>query len=182
MDAECFRLRRHSKQLEKRYRKLGSFTDRLEWVQHERHRHKIYRLKESTYWNLRLSADSSSSQKLWRSLSSSRTKQMSKAVPTAQQLLDFFNAKVNAVRQSAGNTPVQSTLGPSPVVFEKFDECPASVVARTINSSQSETCELDPIPSDILKQFLPELLPYITDMCNASLQEGCLPASQRRAS
>ena len=33
----------------------------------------------------------------------------------------------------------------------------------------------------MLKQFLPELLPYITDMCNASLQEGCLPMSQRHA-
>jgi len=82
--------------------------------------------------------------------------------------------------QSTGNSPVQSTLGPSPVVFETFDECPASDVARTINSSQSKMSEPDPFPTDILKQFLQELLPYITDMCNASLQEGCLSTSQRR--
>jgi len=47
-----------------------------------------------------------------------------------------------------------------------------------IGVSQSKTCELDPLPTDVLKQFLPELLPYITDMCNASLQEGCLPMSE----
>ena len=54
-------------------------------------------------------------------------------------------------------------------------------VTKTISASKSKTCELDPLPTDVLKQFLPELLPFITDMCNASLQQGCLPLSQRRA-
>jgi len=111
MDAECFSLRRLSKRLEKRYRRSGLATDRLEWVQHERRRHKIYRQKESAYWNLRLSADASSSKRLWRTLNSmmgaSQTKQTSKTVPTAQHLLDFFNAKINVVRQSTGNRLLQ---------------------------------------------------------------------------
>ena len=33
----------------------------------------------------------------------------------------------------------------------------------------------------VMKEFLPELLPFIVDMCNASLAEGCLPVSQRHA-
>ena len=33
----------------------------------------------------------------------------------------------------------------------------------------------------ILKEFLPELLLFVTRMCNASLQEGILPLSQRHA-
>ena len=33
--------------------------------------------------------------------------------------------------------------------------------------------------TDILKQFLLVLLPYITKMCNALLREGILPTSQR---
>ena len=47
--------------------------------------------------------------------------------------------------------------------------------------ASSKSCELDPIPPDMLKKFLPELLPFITDLCNASLQQGCLPLSQRHA-
>jgi len=50
------------------------------------------------------------------------TKQMSKAVSSAQ-LFDFFSTKVNAVHQSTGYTPVQTILGQSPAVFEKFDQC-----------------------------------------------------------
>jgi len=47
--------------------------------------------------------------KLWHSRSSlvgsRRTKQMLKTVSSAQQLLDFFNAKGNAVQTTLGQTP-----------------------------------------------------------------------------
>ena len=40
---------------------------------------------------------------------------------------------------------------------------------------------LDPLPTAVLKEFLPELLPFLTDLCNASLTEGSLPVTQRHA-
>jgi len=48
-------------------------------------------------------------------------------------------------------------------------------------SGTTKTCALDPVLTSIVKQFLPELLPYLTAMCNTSLQQGCLPLSQRHA-
>ena len=44
-----------------------------------------------------------------------------------------------------------------------------------------KSCQLDPLPTYILKDFLPDLLPYIPEMCNGSLKVGCLPLSQRNA-
>jgi len=55
------------------------------------------------------------------------------------------------------------------VVFDLVWSCGVIVIA------------LDPVPTTIVKQFLPELLPYLTAMCNTSLQRGCPPESQRRA-
>jgi len=72
-------------------------------------------------------------------------------------------------------------LDPAPATFEKFDVCSPDDVRQIINASQSKTSELDPLPTDVLKQFFPEPLPYINDICNASLQQGCLPPSQRHA-
>ena len=43
----------------------------------------------------------------------------------------------------------------------------------------SKSCQLDPLPTLILKDFLPDLLPYITERCNGSLEVGRLPLSQR---
>jgi len=50
-------------------------------------------------------------------------------------------------------------------------------------AAPSKSCELEPIPTAILKLFLPEFALYIhvTKMCNASLREGMLPTSQRSA-
>jgi hypothetical protein len=62
--------------------------------------------------------------------------------------------------------------------FQPFTE---EEVSRVITAAPSKSCELDPIPTDILKQFLPELPPFIAKMCNASLHEGMLPVSQRQA-
>ena len=54
-------------------------------------------------------------------------------------------------------------------------------VGRIIMSSQSKSCASDPLPTNTLKEFLPEILPFITDMCNTSLRQGMLSLSQRHA-
>ena len=70
-----------------------------------------------------------------------------------------------ASRQVYVTVLFRHTLDPAPATFEKFDVCSADDVRRIINASQTKTSELDPLPTDVLKQFLPELLPYIIDMC-----------------
>ena len=52
---------------------------------------------------------------------------------------------------------------------------------KIINSKPIKSCSQDPISANIFRQFLLELLPFITGMCNKSLQEGWLPVSQRHA-
>ena len=76
--------------------------------------------------------------------------------------------------ESTANCQVQSPL-------DKFDICSEEEVRETVCSAESKTYVLDALPTDILKRLLPELLPFVTAMCNASLQQGGLPLSQRRA-
>ena len=52
---------------------------------------------------------------------------------------------------------------------------------RTIMISQSKSCALDPLPTNILTEFLPEILPFMENMCNTSLRQGVLSLSQRHA-
>jgi len=63
-------------------------------------------------------------------------------------------------------------------IFELYNE---EDISRITSAAPLKSWELDPIPTDILMQFLPVLVPYITKMCNASLREGLLPNSQRSA-
>ena len=50
-------------------------------------------------------------------------------------------------------------------------------LVRYINSSNNNSNN----SNNIFKEFLQELLPFITDMCNASLTHGCLSVSHRHA-
>ena len=59
--------------------------------------------------------------------------------------------------------------------FQLYTEADRS---RIITAAPSKSCDLDPLQTDILRQFLPELQPYMIKMCNASLRDGSLPMSQ----
>ena len=72
-------------------------------------------------------------------------------------------------------------LPPTTTTINCFQLYTEADMTRIITAAPSKSCDLDPLPTDILRQFLPELLPYITKMCNASLRDGTLPISQRSA-
>ena len=52
---------------------------------------------------------------------------------------------------------------------------------KVIGSSAAKSCDLDPAPTFLIKEFLDPLLPFLTRLCNVSLQEGRLPSSQTTA-
>ena len=48
-------------------------------------------------------------------------------------------------------------------------------------SASTKSRALDPLPTHVFKEFLLELLSYITDMCNAPLSQATIPVTQRHA-
>ena len=125
IDSECTQLRRLSRMLERRFKKMKLPSDKLEWVKQERLRHRAHREKEEAYWNEQLLKQSKQQRKLWSSmaklLGKSTEKQPSQNHPTADDIMRFFNDKVASVRQDTEGVPVESSLPPSPAVFNKFE-------------------------------------------------------------
>ena len=52
-------------------------------------------------------------------------------------------------------------------------------IQKVIKSSPDKSCELDPIPTWLLKSCLPELRPLVTKIINISLKTGYIPASYK---
>jgi len=142
-------------------------------------------MKERAYWMARVCSEAKHPQQLWRSLNTlmgaSEKNNLPKNCPSAQEFANFFEAKVAAVRKVTGNSGMSMELQPATEVFDHFETCTSTEVNAVITRAPSKSCEMDPIPTDVLKKFLPELLPYITYMCNSSLQQGNFPLSQRHA-
>ena len=68
--------------------------------------------------------------------------------------------------------------------MENFDTLTPDAIGdvkNIITWALSKSCDLDPLPTNILKEFMPELMPFLTEMCNKSLSQGCLPQSQHHA-
>jgi len=111
-------------------------------------------------------------------LGAPKSKPVPNNVPSAQDFLDFFNKKVEAVCEETGQGPATTFLPPAAETLNCFQLYTEADVAKVITAAPSKSRELYPIPTDILKQFLPVLLPYITKMCNTSLQHGILPTTR----
>ena len=58
-----------------------------------------------------------------------------------------------------------------------FKPVSAEEISRIIGASPSKHCLLDPAPTWLIKQLLPDLAETIAKMCNMSLEEGIFPNS-----
>ena len=95
----------------------------------------------------------------------------------AQNFSSFFKEKIDII-----TTELESLSPPSPS-YNDFNGAPLGQftpaceeeIKEIIIKSASKSCDLDPIPTDLLKYVIDELLPYITVIVNDSLSSGEVP-------
>ena len=56
--------------------------------------------------------------------------------------------------------------------LSQFDPITSEEVTRIISSMATKSCELDAIPTSVLKQITPSIVPTITKIINISLTQG----------
>jgi hypothetical protein len=99
----------------------------------------------------------------------------------AQKFLTFFIDKVNQVRLSTSSTTISSNeTPPSPsahnLILSRFELASQKEVKKTIMSISDSTCELDPVPTRVVKKCLPAFLPLITALVNKIFEDGLPPS------
>ena len=102
----------------------------------------------------------------------------------AHAFCEFFITKITNVRDGSEAVPqlsVPSLEAPISLLKKKCTlsglPCRRRWVSCMVSTSESKTCELDPIPTGLLKQCAPELTPVITAIINESLSTGVIPDS-----
>ena len=109
----------------------------------------------------------------------------------AQRFSDHFTDKVRHIRQGMcdrddNHSSVTRAALSDDVCFDgvpliNFMPITESDVERRVAVAPSKTCELDPIPTWLLKQCSSELVPLITTIINASLTKSVVPPDFKRA-
>ena len=95
---------------------------------------------------------------------------------------DHFISKVENLREQflhpkRCNMETPLYLDTPKSTLREFTVMTSDDIQRTIMSSPSKSCQLDPLPTGILKQCLKTLLPAIVKIVNASLKNGSVPSA-----
>ena len=105
----------------------------------------------------------------------------------AEEFHQYFTQKIDNIRSPTDSRSITNTLDPlPPTAYQSAELCefqPASAddIRRIIVQSSSKSCELDPMPTNLLKDNIDTLAPIITDIINTSLQSGVVPAAMKHA-
>ena len=91
----------------------------------------------------------------------------------ANEFADYFHNKILQIRKRfEGIPPHNEPTDYSVPQLRKFAPMTVKEVDLIIKQMKTKSCELDDIPTNILKQMLPQVIGLITKIVNLSLEEG----------
>jgi Reverse transcriptase (RNA-dependent DNA polymerase) len=92
----------------------------------------------------------------------------------------FFTSKVDKIRALTLSAPppdIKSLQFATP--FSSFEPVSVAEVAQMLSRTPAKQCLLDPAPTWLVKRASDVLAPVLSEMCNASLQSGEIPGTQK---
>ena len=108
----------------------------------------------------------------------------------ANKFNDFFLDKIVKIREGLFSSLSRDSLqtlkeklfpGTSMNKLQHFTPASEEEIKKILKKSSSATCELDPMPTHLLKEHVDTLAPIITKMVNSSLETGACPTAFKHA-
>ena len=103
----------------------------------------------------------------------------------AQTFSDFFSSKVmkirEAIHQDSSISPLRDESPFTGEPLSTFIPATEQEVLKLLSKAPDKYCDLDPIPTWIVKQCAPQLIPLITAIVNQSLETSFVPPAFKKA-
>ena len=107
---------------------------------------------------------------------------------SSNDFMNFFASKIVNIREKIitmqlSNTALHQTVHCSVPEenFHLFIAIGEEKLSKLFKSSKSTTCMLDPIPTKLLKEMLPEVIDPLLNIINSSLSLGYVPKTFKLA-
>src|ERR1043165_3893475 len=156
--------------------------------------HKLIAAAKKKYYSSPIHSSSSNPRHLWRAVNYLLHRKSPSPLPScipspslADTFCSFFLDKVSSLRftlqsllaSNSSNTDSPPFSNPTPPAsqpsFPIFSPATETEVSLLLNSLPNKQCELDPIPTSLLKDCASVLVPVITKIINLSLSTGNFP-------
>ena len=191
MTSKLLYCKRSCRQLERRWRRSRSGYDRSKYRNYRNLCNRLMTEAKSQYFSNLIDENSDNPRRLWDTINNILHRTPASALPESnnvKSLCDhfakYFCDKIRTIRANFSNqvNDVPSVQKPK-IRTQLFNLEPASEdeVRKIIMKSASKSCDLDPIPTNILKALLDILIKPITTIINLSLESGTFPISFKEA-
>ena len=148
---------------------------------------------ESTYYRDVVVNNKHDSRKLFKVLNTIMHRNRHNPMPEsnnstelATNFRDFFMSKIQKIRDSFTDSPDDDPFefdveGRSNVTLSRFQHVTIADINKLIGQSSDKSCELDPIPTYLVKQCAPVLAKIICRIINLSMDQACFPNAFKNA-
>ena len=143
------------------------------------------------YYSELVQSNSNQPRQLWNTVNNILHRRHSPSLPTslpvasvAQSFAKFFDEKITKLRASIPSTYMSPHLpAPSavPSVLSLFQPATVVEITKIITHLPNKQCDLDPLPTFLLKKCLSVLAPTITNIINLSLSTGEFPSNFKQS-
>ncbi len=93
----------------------------------------------------------------------------------------FFANKIEAIRTCLPDIRPSPVTRQTTAVLDLLTPASEDEICNIISKSPAKSCELDPIPTSLLKKCMSSIVPAITQIINTSLDTGVVPEDLKRA-
>lgn len=181
--------KRETRRLERKWKKSKLEVDHEILKCSAKEYSKMLNLAKYDFYRQRF--QSTNPQQLWRQVNKILRPRNVKILPSlnipdndlAEKFADFFANKILNIILSI-NSQQPYTCLPNPTLnseFLMFHPISSDLVESIISSSSTATCDLDPLPTSVLKLVSNAIAPIITSIINISFTTGIFPKSLKYA-
>lgn len=176
---ELHQLKTASSRLEWLYKKTGLTVHSQMYSDHLHHYKNALTTAKSSYYSNLINTGKGNNRVLFSTvghlLQPPKTLPPNISTNQCTAFLDFFSSKINTIQQLA-SVASGVHLGWTPLA--NFSSAPSQkpvsehTVSQLILKAKTTTCQLDPLPTSLVKACLPSISPMIINIINSSLTSG----------
>ncbi len=186
-------LKRAAQKMERSWRKTKLEVFRLAWRESTLSYRKALKTARSDYFSSLLEQNKHNPRYLFNTVAKLTKNKASTGVDISQQhssndFMNYFTSKIDTIRdqivtmQLSAISSHQILYYRSPEEqFHSFSTIGEEELYKLVKSSKPTTCMLDPIPSKLLKEVLPEVIDPLLAIINLSLSLGYVPKNFKLA-
>ena len=153
------------------------------WRNECRHYRSFLRKKKEAFYRSKLHSNRFSPRQMWQTFDQLLGRGRAPLSPSLSAAVfhDLFEFKTASIYSSSDSAPPPSfSAAPIECSFPEFQAVNMNTVAKTIQNLPNKFSDNDVIPAKLLKDC-PCLIPFLTELFNASLSSGSFPSCWKKA-